>query len=334
MARSLRTRLIVGALLWTLGLFGILVALHNEIMRRNPWLPRRLTIATVAHTSQLTIVAVVCLLLGLWQIRRGVSGVQRLRGAVTSLRNGKHRRLEGAYPSEVQPLVDDLNALLEHREQAVERALGRAGDLAHGLKTPLALLAREAERARAAGQDDLADTLSAEVERMRRQVDYHLARARAAASGAAPGAHCLVAEAAEGLKRTLKRLHADRALTIDLAVPADLGFRGQREDLDEILGNVLDNACQWASSRVTLTAAADGSFVRVIVDDDGSGLDPAMREPVLRRGVRADEASPGTGLGLAIVRDLVELYGGSVSLDRSPLGGLRVELTLPGASRQ
>ena len=331
MARSLRTRLIVGAVLWTLGLFGILVVLHNEIMRRNPWLPPRLTASTLTHTPHLAIIAIVCLLIGFWQVRRGVSGVQRLRGAITSLRQGENRRLEGAYPSEVQPLVDDLNALLEHREQAVDRALGRAGDLAHGLKTPLALLAREAERARAAGHADLAAALSEEIGRMRRQVDYHLARARAAASGAAPGAHCLVSEAAEALRRTLDRLHANRALTIDVTVPPDLGFRGQREDLEEILGNVLDNACQWASTRVALTAAAEPSQLRIIVDDDGGGVDPAMREPVLKRGVRADEASPGTGLGLAIVRDLVELYGGSVSLARSPLGGLRVELTLPRA---
>jgi signal transduction histidine kinase len=329
MSRSLRSRLIVGAILWSLGLFGILVVLHNEIMRRNPWLPRQLTISTLSHTPQLTAVAVICLLVGLWQIRRGVSGVQRLRGAVTSLRKGEHRRVEGSYPSEVQPLVDDLNTLLEHREQAVDRALGRAGDLAHGLKTPLALLAREAERARAGGHHELAATIEEEVERMRRQVDYHLARARAAASGAAPGAHCLVSEAAEALRRTLNRLHAERALTIDIDVPRDLGFRGQREDLDEILGNVLDNACHWASSRVLLTATADASRLRLTVDDDGNGLDPAMREPVLERGVRADEASPGTGLGLAIVRDLVSLYGGSVSLERSPLGGLRVDVTLP-----
>ena len=331
MSRSLRTKLIVGAVLWTAGLFGILVVLHNEIMRRNPWLPRHLTSITIVHTPQLTAVALICLAVGLLYVRRGVSGVQRLRDAVTAMRKGEQRRIEGSYPSEVQPLVDDLNALLEHREQAVQRALGRAGDLAHGLKTPLALLAQEAARARAAGQSALADTLSAEIERMRRQVDYHLARARAAASGAAPGAHCLVRDAAEALKRTLDRLHAERALSIDIEVPPDLGFRGQREDLEEILGNVLDNACHWASSRVLLTATAAGPLLRIVVDDDGSGLDASMREAVLRRGVRADEASAGTGLGLAIVRDLVELYGGSVALDTSPLGGLRVVLTLPRA---
>jgi signal transduction histidine kinase len=331
MARSLRTRLVVGAVLWTFGLFGILVLLHNELMLRNPWLPRRLTRITVMHTPLIAVIAAICLVIGLVQVRRGVSGVQRLRGAVTGLRKGEQRRIEGSYPSEVQPLVDDLNALLDHREQAVGRALGRAGDLAHGLKTPLALLAREAERTRDAGHHDLASTLSDEVDRMRRQVDYHLARARAAASGAAPGAHCLVADAAEALRRTLNRLHADRQLSMEITVPADLGFRGQREDLDEILGNVLDNACHWASARVVLTATAAQAVLHIRVEDDGRGLDPSMREAALQRGVRADEASPGSGLGLAIVRDLVELYGGSVALDSSPLGGVRVDLTLPRA---
>jgi signal transduction histidine kinase len=334
MGRSLRARLILGAVFWTVGLFGILVVLHNEIMRRNPWLPPRLTASTLSHTPHLTAISIVCLMIGARQIRRGVTGVQRQRRAVTSLRRGDKRRLDGAYPSEVQPLVDDLNTLLDHREQAVGRALGRAGDLAHGLKTPLALLTREAERARAAGLHDLAATLSEEIDRMRRQVDYHLARARAAASGATPGAHCLVADAAEAVRRALDRLYADRALTIAITAPADLGFRGQREDLEEILGNVLDNACHWASTRVALTATTEQSRLRITVDDDGSGLDASLRERVLTRGVRADEASPGTGLGLAIVRDLVELYGGSISLDRSPLGGLRVELTLPAATTE
>jgi signal transduction histidine kinase len=172
MARSLRTRLVVGAVLWTFGLFGILVLLHNELMLRNPWLPRRLTRITVMHTPLIAVIAAICLVIGIVQVRRGVSGVQRLRGAVTGLRKGEQRRIEGSYPSEVQPLVDDLNALLDHREQAVGRALGRAGDLAHGLKTPLALLAREAERARDAGHHDLASTLSDEVDRMRRQVRH------------------------------------------------------------------------------------------------------------------------------------------------------------------
>jgi signal transduction histidine kinase len=165
---------------------------------------------------------------------------------------------------------------------------------------------------------------------MRRQVDYHLAQARAAASGATPGARCAVADSAEPLARTLHRLHAERGVAIQVNVAPDHVFRGQREDLDEMLGNLLDNACKWARSRVTIASAACDNSVVITVDDDGPGLDGSMREAVLHRGVRADEAAPGSGLGLAIVRDLAELYGGSIALDASPLGGLRARLQLPG----
>ena len=213
--------------------------------------------------------------------------------------------------------------------EAVKRAVARAGDLAHGLKTPLAVLSQEAERAAASGQQELAQAVSQQVERMRRQVESHLAHARAAASGATPGARCQVAESAEGLARTMLRLHADRGLAIDVRVPAAHSVRCQREDLDEMLGNLLDNACKWGRSRVSIESVAGPQSIVITVDDDGPGLDPSMREVVFQRGVRADEAAPGSGFGLAIVRDLADLYGGSIALDRSPDGGLRAQLTLP-----
>jgi signal transduction histidine kinase len=232
----------------------------------------------------------------------------------------------------VQPLVDDLNALLEHREQAVRRAVAKAGDLAHGLKTPLAVLAREADRAHTLGQTELASSISQQVERMRRQIEYHLAHARAAASGAAPGARCTVKESADALARTLLRLHADRTLALEVRVSPSDAARVQREDLDEMLGNLLDNACMWARSRVVVDSLERDAEVTVTVDDDGPGLRAEMREAVLQRGVRADEKAPGFGLGLAIVRDLADLYGGSIALEDAPLGGLRARLTLPRAS--
>jgi signal transduction histidine kinase len=237
--------------------------------------------------------------------------------------------VEGLYPSEVQPLVNDVNALLEQRERAVQSALAKAGDLAHGLKTPLAILAREAERAGAAGQAELATDIAEQVERMRRQIEYHLAHARAAASGAATGATCAAADSSRSLVRTMLRLHADRGLTIDDRVAPDHVVRCQREDLDEILGNLLDNACKWARSRVVIASSERDGHIAIAVDDDGPGLAPAMRERVLRRGVRADEALPGSGLGLAIVRDLADLYGASIALEDSALGGLSARLTLP-----
>ena len=255
----------------------------------------------------------------------------RCAGSLAASATDRSRRLEGSYPSEIQPLVNDLNALLEHREGIVARALAKAGDLAHGLKTPLAVLAQEAERAESAGQAEISSAISEQVERMRRQVDYHLAQARAAASGATPGARCSVRESAEGLSRTLQRLHAGRGLAIAVDVSPDHSVRGEREDLDEMLGNLLDNACRWARSRVAIASARDGDRIVITVDDDGPGLAPELRERVLQRGVRADEAGPGSGFGLAIVRDLAELYGGSIALETSPLGGLRSRLDLPAA---
>jgi len=231
----------------------------------------------------------------------------------------------------VQPLVDDLNGLLDYREQIVRRAIAKAGDLAHGLKTPLAVLSQEAERAGAAGQADLAASVGQQVERMRRQIDYHLAHARAAGSGAASGARAAVAASVDGIVRTLERLYAERGLTFDVHVDAAHVIGGQREDLDEMLGNLMDNACKWGRSRVTVSSRLDGTQIAIEVDDDGPGLDAAMLDAVMRRGVRADEAVPGSGLGLAIVRDLAEVYGGSVALARSRLGGLNARLLLPSA---
>jgi signal transduction histidine kinase len=284
-----------------------------------------------AHVTLVSILALLFMLAGLSQVRRGLSAVDRLRERLAAVHQGRERRVDGTYPAEVQPLVNDLNALLDHRDQAVKRAVSRAGDLAHGLKTPLALLSHDAERAAAAGQHELAAAVTQQVERMRRQVDSHLAHARAAASGATPGARCSVIESAEGLARTMLRLHADRGLAISVRVQAEHSVRCQREDLDEMLGNLLDNACKWGKSRITIESAAAPPSIVITVDDDGTGIDPSMLDMVLQRGVRADEAAPGSGFGLAIVRDLAELYGGAIALDRSADGGLRARLTLPSA---
>jgi signal transduction histidine kinase len=166
---------------------------------------------------------------------------------------------------------------------------------------------------------------------MHRHVEYHLAQTRAAASGATPGARCVIRESADAVARTLLRLHAERGLTIDVAIPPDHVARAQREDVDEMLGNLLDNACKWARGHVAVASMAEGATIVVTVEDDGPGLDASMRDVVLQRGVRADEAAPGSGLGLAIVRDLAEVYGGTIALDRSAAGGLRAELRLPAA---
>jgi len=322
-AGSFRRRLMFGSLLWIAGLLAITTAIGITLIHRYPHL------VGFVHNSALVVFATVCLVGGLSMVRHGLSPFTELRERLASVRDGRARRVDGHYPSEVQPVVDDLNALLDLRDQTVKRAIAKAGDLAHALKTPLAVLAHEAEVADGAGQGELAAVMRQQIERMRRQMDYHLAHARAAASGAAPGAHCSVLASAEGLARTLLRLHADRGLSIEVEADAAHVVRVEREDLDEMVGNLLDNACKWARSRIVIASASSGPAIVITVDDDGPGLETSMREAVLQRGVRADEAAPGSGLGLAIVRDLAELYGGSIALGPSPSGGLRARLQLP-----
>ncbi len=322
-AGSFRRRLMLGSLLWIFGLLAITTTIGVAIIHRYPHL------VGLVHNSALIVFATVCLVGGLSVVRHGLSPFAELRERLAAVHQGRDRRVEGSYPSEVQPLVDDLNALLEHRDHTVRRAIAKAGDLAHALKTPLAVLAHEAEVADQTGQSELAAVMHQQIERMRRQVDYHLAHARAAASGAAPGARCSVLASAEGLSRTLLRLHDGRGLAIRVEVDPAHTVRSEREDLDEMLGNLLDNACKWGRSRIAIASAVSGATVVITVDDDGPGLEPSMREAVLQRGVRADEAAPGSGLGLAIVRDLAELYGGSIALAGAPDGGLRARLQLP-----
>jgi signal transduction histidine kinase len=333
---SLRFRVLLGAVLWTLGLVLFSFGFISWVFRTHPDMPvlgrhGEIHFIWASHAGLIFLIAAIAMVLGALQVRRGLSGISQLRQRLTAVHAGQESRLGGTYVPEVQPLVDDLNALLEQREEAVRRAIGKAGDLAHGLKTPLALLALEAERASTAGHGEVAAALREQVDRMRRQIDYHLAHARAAASGAGPGARASVVESAEGLARTLPRLYADRRLSFDVRVPASHVVRVQPEDVDEMLGNLLDNACKWARSRVVIESAQAGDAVRITVDDDGPGLAAELRDKVLLRGVRADEKAAGSGLGLAIVRDLVEVYRGVITLETSPLGGLRATLSLPSA---
>ena len=333
---SLRFRVLLGAVLWTVGLVLFSFGFVSWVFRTHPDMPvfgRRgeIHFFWASHAGLVFFLAGVAMVLGAIQVRRGLSGISQLRQRLAAVHGGKESRLSGKYVPEVQPLVDDLNALIEQREQAVQRAVCKAGDLAHGLKTPLALLALEAERASAAGQNDVAAALREQVGRMRRQIDYHLAHTRAAASGGTVGARTVLRESADGLARTLPRLYADRSLAIAVRVDPAHALRVQREDLDEMLGNLLDNACKWARSRIVIESAQRGEALVITVDDDGPGLPAEMREMVLQRGVRADEQAPGSGLGLAIVRDLAEVYQGAIALGDSPLGGFRATLTLPGA---
>lgn len=265
-------------------------------------------------------------LAALVQVVVGLAPLKRLRAALGRVRSGDAQRMEGRFPAEIMPLVEEFNTVLAHNAEVVERARTQAGNLAHALKTPLSVLANAAD-----GKDDpWARLVAAQVEGARRQVDSHLARAQAAAAVRLPGARTPLGPVVDGLLRTMQRIHAGRNLEFAVRpLSASLAFRGEAQDLQEMLGNLLDNACKWASHRVEIGARIERDRLVIRVDDDGKGIAAAQRDPVLRRGVRADQQVPGSGLGLAIVDDLARMYGGEVMLADSPLGGLRVDLTLP-----
>lgn len=319
--RSLHSKLIVASVMWTAGL---LLVMHILSMLAIHFVPR----VQGWHGVFAVLTGLVFMAGGVLALFQALKPFRLLRRRLAAVRSTEDETISGVYPSEVQPLVDDLNALLKDREAAVKRAIATAGDLAHGLKTPLAVLAQEADREEAAGNTELAGRIAQQVERMKRQVNYHLARARAApgAGGAPP---CPVGSCAAGIVRTVLTLYADRKLGISSKIDPDVCALVRKEDLEEILGNLLDNACKWAKTRIALGASRVDSMLILTIDDDGPGLEPSVRRVVFERGVRMDEAAPGSGLGLGIVRDLVELYGGWIGLEDSPMGGLRVRVRLP-----
>lgn len=263
------------------------------------------------------------------QVRIGLAPLSRLRDRLSEIQQGRTRQLEGRFPSEIQPLVDEFNTVLQHDTEVLVRARTQAGNLAHALKTPLTILSHAAARE----EGPLAKLVMEQVETARRQIDYHLARARAAAAVQVPGLSTPVHASLAALIRVMERLHAERGLAIQLhCTPSNLGFRGETQDFQEILGNLLDNACKWANTQVSVNAEAlPGNRLSISVEDDGPGLPEHERQTVFGRGSRADEERPGSGLGLAIVRDLALLYGGEVELAQSTLGGLEAKLILPAS---
>lgn len=265
------------------------------------------------------------------QVFVGLAPLRRLQAALGRVRNGEAAQLEGNFPSELMPLAREFNSVLAQNAEVVARARTQVGNLAHALKTPLAVLANAAS-APENSASELARQVGMQVDMARQQVDYHLARAQAAATARLPGARTLLAPVVEGLLRTLRRIHADRALELHVdAFSPSLAFRGEEHDLQEMLGNLIDNACKWAHSRVTVRIDDEEEGLRIVVEDDGRGVADEQKTAILRRGVRADEQVPGTGLGLSIVADLAQLYGGKLRLADSPLGGLQALLSLPAA---
>lgn len=259
------------------------------------------------------------------QVRFGLQPLSRIQQALSSIRSGKSQRLEGDYPTEIQPLAHELNALIDHSETLIERAQTHVGNLAHGLKTPLSVLANEVRRT----DSEFSNLVDRQTNLMREQVEHHLARARAAATSNILGARSDVSPVLNDMKRTLVRIYADRSIQIEVDCPDQLTFRGARHDLEEMLGNLMDNACKWAESKVRVSARLQAETIMLTIEDDGEGLAEHQRVEVLKRGRRLDESVPGSGLGLSIVADLASLYNGKLHLGEAALGGLQVQLVLP-----
>lgn len=265
------------------------------------------------------------------QVRFGLRPLESVREALADIREGREDKLRGEFPSEIRPLAEELNSLLDYTTDMLERSRTHVGNLAHGLKTPLSVLANESRGA----DSQLADIVSRETANMKEQVAHHLARARMAASVRVLGATTEVQPVLERLTHALDKIFSDRALDIDLDCDDGLVFRGEGQDLEELVGNLLENACKWGRSEVRIRASAyagatgGAALFELTVEDDGPGLPENERERALKRGERLDEAVPGTGLGLSIVNDLTRLYRGEIILSTSDLGGLKVILRLP-----
>lgn len=267
-----------------------------------------------------------------FQVRFGLRPLRLLQRELVSIRRGERDRTTGLYPNEIAPLADELNLLIATNRDILERARTQVGNLAHALKTPLSVMVNEAD----AAPSPLADKVNEQARIMRDQISFYLDRARAAARGGALGAATQIAPSVEALLRAFTKIYGDRGVAFSADDCAELKFLGERQDLEEMIGNLLDNAGKWARSRVRLSASirpsghANRSDLIVAIDDDGPGLAPSLRAQATERGRRLDETKPGSGLGLSIVADLAAAYGGALELADSPIGGLRALLRLPG----
>ena len=270
------------------------------------------------------------LTLAAWvQVNVGLKPLEAIRQGVIAIRTRRARRLETDFPDEIMPLVQEVNDLLDVQDQAVERARMRAADLAHGLKTPLTVLAHDAEKLRRRGETEMASEIEGSVRRMQRHVDHELARVRVAANSRRQEARADLAKAMQGIVATLKRAPHGEKLAWDLRLEPVGAVAIDAHDLAEILGNLADNAAKWAASAVHIGVRAEGAAAVTVIRDDGPGVPEAAFEALGRRGLRLDERVAGSGLGLAIVRELLDAYGGALKLENVPGGGFAAELRLP-----
>ena len=264
--------------------------------------------------------------------RLALRPIGRLGEAIEKVREGEAETITGTYPREIAPLAEEVNELLRSNTQIIERARNAVGNLAHGLKTPLAVMRNEAS---AAGDNPLARVVTSESEKMTQLVTTYLDRARIAARTSVVGKRADATMIMLRLVRVMEKLNKHVTIAFkrpDAALP---WFRGDEGDLEEMAGNLLDNACKWSKGSIAVTMSAERNptqqFLIIRIEDDGPGLTEEEAQKVLRRGVRLDEKTPGSGLGLDIVKELVDVYGGSLQLRRSVLGGVLAELKLPAA---
>lgn len=268
------------------------------------------------------------------QVRFGLRPLRRLQEGVVAIRRGEAERITGEFPQDIAPLADELNLLIGSNREIVERARTQVGNLAHALKTPLSILVNEAD----VEHGTFGAKVREQAEVMSHQVRHYLDRARAAARAKTTGAAAEVGPVINSLVRTFEKIYADRGLSFSAEVQdPEMRFRGERQDLQEMVGNLVDNAGKWTNRQIRVSARRDPSpgdpswrsYMIICIDDDGPGLPRELRDAAVQRGRRLDKSKPGTGLGLSIVVDLVSVYDGSFSLDDSPLGGLRATLRLP-----
>lgn len=270
-----------------------------------------------------------------FQVRVGLRPLMRLRASLSAVRQGDAERIDEALPREIAPLAVELNALIVSNKEIVERARTHVGNLAHGLKTPLSVIANEA---RSSG-GPLADKVTEQTAIMSTQIQHHLERARMAAQRRVIGVSCETEPVLGRLIRAMGKIYRDKGVEVAFEQEHAIRFRGESQDLEEMSGNLIDNACKWASSRVVvqvaplIDSATNRDMFTITVEDDGPGLTPEERAEAVKRGRRLDETVPGTGLGLSIVADLAALYGGSFELDGSRFGGLKARLLLPALNR-
>ena len=268
------------------------------------------------------------------QVAFGLQPLRQLQQSLKKLREGDNARIMGKFPTELKPLIDDFNAVIDANGKIIERARSQAGDLAHSIKTPISVMinALQAEKTRSGHDPALVASLEEQLQQLQQQVQWRLKRARIAANAGVPHSRTPVNVALEQLARVMQKVYAEKSIQVTVGpIAEDLYFAGEEQDLQEIVGNLLDNAFKWAVSSVAVQATHSNGKLRIVVKDDGPGCE-LLTDPTHppSRGQRADESVPGSGLGLSIVRDLVTLYDGTLSFEANVPNGLRVVSILPG----